>query len=171
MEELKDSTSYKDVELLSEEVQEVMSRIPSAIVRWGMTIMAIIVIGMLIVAAYVPWPRTMEYPFEGHHDGAKVLINVTLTDAEVRVMSHAKHRNVTLYSPMLSNEYTENGLSGIITDISFENHTNDGYNIILSIELSNAVINQDTSNAFSGNVLLMVSEETLLQRLMSHVKR
>ena len=82
MEELKESTSYKDVELLSEEVQEVMSRIPSAIVRWGMTVMAIIVVGMLIVAAYVPWPRTIEYPFEGHHDGAKALINVTLTDAE-----------------------------------------------------------------------------------------
>ena len=44
MEELKENISYKDVELLSEEVQEVMSRIPSAIVRWGMTLMAVIVI-------------------------------------------------------------------------------------------------------------------------------
>lgn len=170
MEELKENISYKEVELLSEEVQEVMSCIPSAIVRWGMTVMAIIVVGMLIVAAYVPWPITMEYPFEGHHDGAKALINVTLTDEEVRIMSHAKHRNVTLYSPMLSDEFTDNGLSGIITDISIENHTNNRYTIILNIELSNAVINHDTSSAFSGDILLMVSEETLLQRLMSHVK-
>ena len=170
MEELKENISYKEVELLSEEVQEVMNRIPSAIVRWGMTVMAIIVVGMLIVAAYVPWPRTMEYPFEGHHDGAKALINVTLTDEEVRVISHAKHRNVTLYSPMLSDEFTDNGLSGIITDVSVRHHVDNEYNTELNIKLLNTENRCDTMRTFSGNILLFLSENTLFQRITKHIR-
>ena len=50
MEEMEEK-SGKNVELLSEEVQEVMNHIPSAIVRWGMTVMAVIVAGILIATA------------------------------------------------------------------------------------------------------------------------
>lgn len=168
MEELKENKSYKNVEILSEEVQEVMNRIPSAIIRWGMTLMAIIMAGLLIAAAYIPWPQVVECPFEGSLYGTKAVICVTLPPETAKHMSYANgKRSVTLYSSMFSNEF-DNGLSGIINEIYFRNNYNDSCTAKMDIELSNKRICNDTIHVFSGNILLTVSNATLFQRILEH---
>lgn len=172
MEELKDNISYKEVELLSEEVQEVMSRIPSAIVRWGMTVMAIIVVGMLIVAVYLPWPESLEVPFEGHRYGYKAVVCISLPSENIRKLLHTGNKqNITLYSPIFSSEYYPNGISGIINDISVVNSTGDGYTTILDIELYNPNNDRDTSSKFSGNILIVISNKTLFQRIYEQISK
>jgi len=52
-----------NIELMSEEAQEVMNRIPSSLIRWGITVIAII-IGLLIVCATIvkfPLQQTCEF--------------------------------------------------------------------------------------------------------------
>lgn len=168
MEELKENISYKEVELLSEEVQEVMSRIPSAIIRWGMTVMAIIVIGLLVATAYVPWPQTIECPFEGSLKGTTAVIFVTLSPETARYMSHVDaKRSVTLYSPSFSNDL-DNGISGIINEISYGNKYYGSDKAKLDIELFGLMTDNDRIQLFSGNILLIVSESTLFQRIFEH---
>lgn len=168
MDKFKKNISNKEDDLLSEEVQEVMNRIPSAIVRWGMTVMAIIVSGLLITATYVPWPETMEFTFEGSCDGAKASITVTLSPEAVRALSHAKHSHVTLYSPVFSNGYPENGIEGIINQVSIIN-TLQGYTACLQILFIDANFCY-TTNKFSGKMLLILSDSSLLQRMIYNVK-
>ncbi len=172
MGKLKEHVSCKNVELLSEEVQEVMNRIPSAIVRWGMTVMAIIVTGLLIVAAYLPWPESVVVPFEGNLYGSKAVVRTALQSEVVRYLLHTdtKH-SITLYSPMFSYDNSKNGISGIINAVSVESNTSDGYTTQLNIEIHDVNNSRDIINTFSGNILLVVSEKTLFQRISEQIRK
>ncbi|MBP8777130.1 MAG: HlyD family efflux transporter periplasmic adaptor subunit [Bacteroidaceae bacterium] len=50
---------YKQIELRSEEVQEVMGQVPPWILRWGITVLAIIVIGLFIGCYFFKYPDTL----------------------------------------------------------------------------------------------------------------
>lgn len=50
----------KDIELRSEEVQEVMGQIPTWIVRWGITILFIVVLGLLVGSYFFTYPDMVE---------------------------------------------------------------------------------------------------------------
>lgn len=55
------STKMKEADLLyhtrSEEVQEIMGRMPSWIIRWGITAIGIILVGLFVGAAFVKYPE------------------------------------------------------------------------------------------------------------------
>lgn len=170
MEELQKNVSAMKVELLSEDVQEVMNRIPSAIVRWGMTVMAVIVAGLLIVAAYLPWPESIEVPFEGHRYSHKAVVRIPLPSENVREILHTDNKqSITLYSPIFSSGNSQNGISGIINDISVESSTGNGYTTLLDIELCDTNNDCDTISTFSGNILIVLSNKTLFQRIYEQI--
>ena len=52
--------AYKDIELRSEEVQEVMNKVPPAILRYGIGILASIVIVLLAGSALFRYPETVQ---------------------------------------------------------------------------------------------------------------
>ena len=168
MEEL-NKTSGKEVELLSEEVQEVMNRIPSAFVRWGMTIMAIIVTGMLITAAYIKWPQTIECPFEGRQIGEMIELKTTLTPETLNYLLHVNEQAVTVYSPMLQQKYASNGLSGKITTVSTESYSNNQYNTTLTVNLNQDI--QTTESILYGDIQLIMSEKTFLQIIVEKTRK
>ena len=51
---------YKDIELRSEEVQEVMNKVPPMILRYGIGILATIILVLLIGSALFQYPETIE---------------------------------------------------------------------------------------------------------------
>ena len=51
---------HKDIELRSEEVQEVMNRVPPSILRYGIGILATIVMGLLIGSALFSYPESVQ---------------------------------------------------------------------------------------------------------------
>ena len=51
---------YKDIELRSEEVQEVMNKVPPAILRYGIGVLATIVMVLLIGSALFSYPETVS---------------------------------------------------------------------------------------------------------------
>ena len=54
---------YKNIELRSNEVQEVMNHIPPAILRYGITVLAVIVCVLVIGCAFFSYPDTVEAEF------------------------------------------------------------------------------------------------------------
>jgi len=46
----------KDIELRSEEVQEVMGQIPAWIVRWGITLLFLVVVALLVGSCFFKYP-------------------------------------------------------------------------------------------------------------------
>ena len=57
---MKEENQDKDIELRSEEVQEVMNKVPPAILRYGIGILATIVIVLLIGSAFFRYPETIQ---------------------------------------------------------------------------------------------------------------
>lgn len=161
----------KEVELLSEEVQEVMQRIPSFIVRWGMTIIAIIVIGMLIASAYIRWPKTIECAFEGREMEGVATLTVTLSTETVQyLLQHPQERYVNLFSPMFSEKYSSTGVLGTIMDISVLNNRENEYLTELNVKVPDTIIFHTTNYVFYGKMLLIVSEKTLLQLMLENIR-
>lgn len=54
------SKENKEIELRSEEVQEVMGQIPAWIVRWGITILFIVVLALLVGSYFFTYPDMVE---------------------------------------------------------------------------------------------------------------
>ena len=52
--------NYKDIELRSEEVQEVMNRTPPAVLRYGIGILAGIMLVLLVGSALFSYPETVQ---------------------------------------------------------------------------------------------------------------
>ena len=168
MEKLNNKTSNKDVELLSEEVQEVMNRIPSAIIRWGMTVMAFILGGILIAAAYIRWPQIIECSFEGHQIGNTVVLKTALSPEAMNYLLHRDEQSIRVYSPMFQQKYSSDGITGRINKISTISYSNDHYNTTLTVVMDHNKITE--GSIFYGNVQFIVSEKTLLQSIVGSVK-
>ncbi len=169
MEHRENSGEGREVELLSAEVQEVMGRMPPAIVRWGMTVMALIVAGMLAAAAYVRWPETAEYPFEGEFDGVAFNVAVSLPPETLQYISSEDGCDGTLYSPVFPDTHAEIGVSGKISGITVDNHVGNYYEVTLKINVNRHDIHLDCSRKYSGNVLLLKSDKTLLRLLLKNL--
>ena len=54
---------YKEIELRSEEVQEVMSAVPPALLRYGIGVLLAVVCVMLIGSMFFSMPDTVEASF------------------------------------------------------------------------------------------------------------
>lgn len=58
--EAEERKKWKDVELRSEEVQEVMGQIPPWILRWGITLLFLIVLALLVVSIFFKYPDVIS---------------------------------------------------------------------------------------------------------------
>lgn len=65
----------KEIELRSEEVQEVMGQIPAWILRWGITVLFVIVLALLIVSYFFKYPDTLQtdMTLTGNHPAAQLV--------------------------------------------------------------------------------------------------
>ena len=48
------------IELRSEKVKHIIGEIPSGIVRYGITIITIVILGLLVGAYFIPYPETVS---------------------------------------------------------------------------------------------------------------
>ena len=65
----------KDIELRSEEVQEVMGQIPAWIVRWGITLLFLVVVALLVGSCFFKYPDviTADMTLTGQHPATAVV--------------------------------------------------------------------------------------------------
>ena len=63
------------IELRSEKVRHIIGEIPSRIVRYGITIITIVILGLLIGAYFIPYPETISAKVQmiSTHQGAIII--------------------------------------------------------------------------------------------------
>ena len=76
----------KEIELRSEEVQEVMGQMPSWILRWGVTIIFVVVVGILVACCFFKYP-----------DVITAEMTLTSRNPVVGVVAHASGKIDQLY--------------------------------------------------------------------------
>lgn len=94
-------------ELMSEEAQEVMSRIPSSLIRWGITVIAII-IGVLLFLAMtvkIPIQETCEFTLTWDSDSTTVpCISIKIPSYAIQSVLNGT-KEVVLISDAFPKEY------------------------------------------------------------------
>ena len=76
--------SDNKIELRSEKVRHIIGEIPSRIVRYGITIITIVMLGLLIGAYFIPYPETISamtanIEFEGYDAETYGVANAVIT--------------------------------------------------------------------------------------------
>lgn len=89
----------KDIELRSEEVQEVMGQIPAWILRWGITILFIVVVSLLVGSFFFKYPDviTSEMTLTSHHPVARI---VARTSGKISSLYIKEGDGVGINSPL-----------------------------------------------------------------------
>lgn len=60
---MEENETHKDIELKSEEVQEVMNHIPSSILRYGISVLLGILLVLLVGSSFFSYPDTVDAEF------------------------------------------------------------------------------------------------------------
>ncbi len=103
---MEQTKKYKEIELRSEEVQEIMNEIPSWIIRWGITVLFIVVM-LLFVGSYF-----FKYP-----DVLRAEITITTAEPPVNIVAHATGKIDTLFVDNKAKVYANTPL-GVIQNTS-----------------------------------------------------
>lgn len=152
-----------NIELRSEQVQKIIGQIPSILTRSGISLIGVIVTLLLAVAAFVPYPETLEGEVtieenDNENTYAKGLLpyaSITQVKKDMSVEIELEGFNAREYGYQ----------HGIISYVSPEVITNNkknyfSFNIILKE-------NPFMQKGMKGYVSVILSNKTLLERIIS----
>lgn len=142
------------------EAQEVMGRIPSAIVRWGMTVMAVIVGGLFTAACVIPWPQTEECPCIVEADSVRYRVTVRFSPKVTAMLFKEKNAEFSVKIPMLDDLPAVHG-NVDIRDMSCEK---DGiYTATVSVARQGYNYMQELGiQSFESDAVFIVSDKKLI---------
>lgn len=151
------------IELRSEKVRHIIGEIPSRIVRYGITIITIVILGLLIGAYFIPYPETIS-------------VKVQMTDA----------RQGTIVIPY---KYVNTIAKGMTANIEFEGYDAETYGVANGIITATSHIPKQTIagsgfttqvritdckynlvSGMTGTASILVSNESVLQRVVQRIK-
>ncbi len=150
------------IELRSEKVRHIIGEIPSRIVRYGITVITIVILGLLVGAYFIPYPETIS---------AKVL------------MTNAHKGTVAI-----PYKYVNTIAKGMTANIEFEGYDAETYGVANGVitTISHTPQQAATGNVFTaqvritdckynlisgmtGTASILVSNESVLQRIVRQI--
>lgn len=150
------------IELRSEKVRHIIGEIPSRIVRYGITIITIVILGLLVGAYFIPYPETIS---------AKVQMTNT--------------RQGTIIIPY---KYVNTIVRGMTANIEFEGYDAETYGVANGVitATSHTPLQTAEGSVFTtqvritdckynlvsemiGTVSILVSNESVLQRIVQRI--
>ncbi len=148
----------EDIELRSEKVRKIIGEIPPSIVRCGIMIISIVVLGLLTASYFIPYPETIT---------CKV---VALDDRHAQIEVPYKFVNVVKIGDEAKIEFdgfpveTYSYKTGNVTEISRTPVVRkDGNRFRTYVKLSNHGYNVERNMA--GTVNILIGNKTILQHI------
>jgi hypothetical protein len=154
----------------SEEIQAIITKIPSWIVRWGIVIFSSILLMALSVSAIIRYPDTIKLPLKLQTNGSQVnviaLVEVTqdnLTKVKVgqRVLIHLKMYSSDGYAP----------INGIVNQIANEPNEKGLFTIIIKLKTIKANSPIKFENWMAGTAEIITNDVTVLQRITKNLTK
>lgn len=150
------------IELRSEKVRHIIGEIPSRIVRYGITIITIVILGLLTGAYFIPYPETIS-------------ARVQMTNA----------RQGTITVPY---KYVNTIARGMTANIEFEGYDAETYGVANGVITATSHIPLQTEagsvftaqvsmpdcrhkiiSGMTGTAFILVSNESILQRVIQRI--
>jgi hypothetical protein len=150
------------IELRSEKVRHIIGEIPSGIVRYGITIITIVLLVLLVGAYFIPYPETISTRIEiaDRRQG-------TVAIPYQYVNTVKKGMNVSIELEGYDTEMY-GATNGTITAIcSTPQHTANGNIFVAKVNVKNCKYNIE--GGMTGTASILVSNESMLQRILQRV--
>ena len=150
------------IELRSEKVRHIIGEIPSGIVRYGITIITIVILGLLVGAYFIPYPETISAKIEmaDRRQG-------TVAIPYQYVNTVKKGMNVSIELEGYDTEMY-GVTNGTITAISSTpQHAANGNIFVAKVNVKNCKYNIE--GGMVGTASILVSNESMLQRILQRV--
>ena len=150
------------IELRSEKVKHIIGEIPSGIVRYGITIITIVILGLLVGAYFIPYPETVS-------------AKVQMTNARQGTIDIPYKYVNTITRGMTVNIEVEGydaetygAANGIITSTSHTpRQTAAGSVFTAQIRITDC--RYKTIKGMTGTTSILVSNESVLQRIVKQI--
>lgn len=166
-------SNEKKIELKSEDINDILSRPPKWIIRWGNVLMIIIVISMFILASRFKLPESVVAPVSISHG---VVTTGTL------VLSQSKIEKIKIGQPVRINlkkyPHSEFGfVNAIVSDIlpeSGNTGVNNFYTVTLQLPYGLVTVkglNFNTNEVIEGEAEIMTGERTILEKVSGPLKK
>ena len=150
------------IELRSEKVRHIIGEIPSRIVRYGITIITIVILGLLTGAYFIPYPETIS---------AKVQManacqgTIDIPYKYVNTIAKGMTANIEVEG---YNAETYGTANGTITATSHTpRQTTEGSVFMAQVKVTDC--RYKIIKGMTGTVSILVSNESVLQRIVKQI--
>ena len=150
--------SDNKIELRSEKVRHIIGEIPSRIVRYGITIITIVMLGLLIGAYFIPYPETISAKVQmtNAYQGA-----ITIPYKYVNTIARGMTANIEFEG---YDAETYGAANGMITATSHTpRQTAEGSVFMAQVRITDC--RYKMIKGMMGTASILVSNENVLQRI------
>ena len=147
-----------EIELRSEKVRHIIGEIPSRIVRYGITIITIVMLGLLIGAYFIPYPETISAKVQmtNAYQGA-----ITIAYKYVNTIARGMTANIEFEG---YDAETYGAANGMITATSHTpRQTAEGSVFMAQVRITDC--RYKMIKGMMGTASILVSNENVLQRI------
>ena len=154
--------SDNKIELRSEKVRHIIGEIPSRIVRYGITIITIVMLGLLIGAYFIPYPETISAKVQmtNAHQGA-----ITIPYKYVNTIARGMTANIEFEGYDAETYGVANAVITATSHIPLQ--TEAGSVFTAQVRITDYKYN--LVSGMTGTVSILESNESVLQRIVKRI--
>ena len=154
--------SDNKIELRSEKVRHIIGEIPSRIVRYGITIITIVMLGLLIGAYFIPYPETISAKVQmtNAHQGA-----ITIPYKYVNTIARGMTANIEFEGYDAETYGVANGVIIATSHIPLQTEAGS----VFTAQVSMLDCRHKIISGMTGTAFILVSSESILQRIIQRI--
>ena len=150
------------IELRSEKVRHIIGEIPSKIVRYGITIITIVILGLLVGAYFIPYPETISAKVQmtNAHQGT-----ITVPYKYVNTIARGMTANIEVEGYDAETYGVANGVITATSHIPLQTETGS----VFTAQVSMLDCRYKIISGMTGTAFILVSNESILQRIIQRI--
>ena len=150
------------IELRSEKVRHIIGEIPSRIVRYGITIITIVILGLLVGAYFIPYPETISAKVQmtNAHQGT-----ITVPYKYVNTIARGMTANIEVEGYDAETYGVANGVITATSHIPLQTETGS----VFTAQVSMLDCRYKIISGMTGTAFILVSNESIFQRVIQRI--
>ena len=154
--------SDNKIELRSEKVRHIIGEIPSRIVRYGITIITIVMLGLLIGAYFIPYPETISAKVQmtNAYQGA-----ITIPYKYVNTIARGMTANIEFEGYDAETYGVANGVITATSHIPLQTETGS----VFTAQVSMLDCRYKIISGMTGTAFILVSNESIFHRVIQRI--
>lgn len=150
------------IELRSEKVRHIIGEKPSRIVRYGITIITIVILGLLIGAYFIPYPETISAKVQmtNARQGA-----ITIPYKYVNTIARGMTANIEFEGYDAEIYGVANGVITATSHIPLQTEAGS----VFTAQVSMPDCRHKIISGMTGTAFILVSNESILQRVIQRI--